>query len=206
VRAVREVSPDAVVCVSTSGRKVAGVAQRAACLDIDPPPDMASLTLGSIDFLREGVLNAPETVRALAERMAARGIRPELEIFDLGMARAAARLIAEGVVAAPAYANLLLGNAGSAGSGPADLAALLAHLPAGTVRCVAGIGGEQLRANLLGLLFADGVRVGLEDNLWLDARKTPATNPQLVARVVRLAAELELRPATIAEARAALGL
>ena len=206
VRAIRALSPDVVVCVSTSGRKVADVGRRTACLDIEPRPDMASLTLGSIDFLREGVLNAPDTVRQLAARMAERGVRPELEIFDLGMARTAARLVADGTVPAPAYANLLLGNAGSAGTEPAELAALLGRLPPTVVRSVAGIGAEQLRANLLGLLHADGVRVGLEDNLWLDARKTPATNAGLVERVVRLAGELGLRPATIAETRARLGL
>jgi 3-keto-5-aminohexanoate cleavage enzyme len=203
--AIREVSPDVLLCVSTSGRKVADLDRRAACLDADPPPDMASLTLGSLNFLREGVVNGPETIRGLAERMAARGIRPELEIFDVGMARTAARLIAEGVVPRPAYANILLGNAGTAGLAPADLAAILAHLPDDTVRCVAGIGGDQLRANLLGLVHCHGVRVGLEDNLYLDARKTPATNVRLVERIVRLAAELGLRPASAAETRATLG-
>lgn len=206
VRAIRAVSPDVIVCVSTSGRKVTDFDRRAACLDIDPAPDMASLTLGSLNFLREGVVNSPEMIRNLAERMAARGVRPELEVFDLGMARAAARLIAEGVVPRPAYANILLGNIGTASIAPGDLAAILSHLPEGTVRCVAGIGGDQLRANLLGLVHCHGVRVGLEDNLFLDAAKTPATNRQLVERVVRVGAELGLRPASIHEARAALAL
>lgn len=206
VRAIRRISPDVVVCVSTSGRKVTDLDRRAACLDLDPRPDMASLTLGSLNFLREGVVNSPDTIRGLAERMAALGVRPELEIFDVGMARAAARLLAEGVVPRPAYANILLGNAGTASTEPADLAAILSHLPGDTVRCIAGIGGEQLRANLLGLIHADGVRVGLEDNLHLDRDKTPATNAQLVERVVRVARELDLVPATIAETRALLGL
>jgi len=206
VRAIRELSPDVVVCVSTSGRKVTDLDRRAACLDIDPAPDMASLTLGSINFLREGVVNSPAMVRDLAVRMAERGVRPELEIFDIGMARAAARLIDEGVVPRPAYANILLGNIGTASLAPADLAAILAHLPADTVWSIAGIGGDQLRANLLGLIHGHGVRVGLEDNLFLDAARTPATNAGLVERVVRLAAELGLQPATPAEVRTALAL
>jgi uncharacterized protein (DUF849 family) len=206
VRAVRAVSEEVIVCVSTSGRKVADVERRTACLDIDPRPDMASLTLGSLNFLREGVVNSPQTVRALAERMRALGVRPELEIFDVGMARAAARLIDEGLVSRPAYANILLGNAGSASTAPADLAAILAHLPADLVRSIAGIGGEQLRANLLGMIHAHGVRVGLEDNLFLDARKTPASNAALVERVVRLGRELGLEPATPRAVRAALAL
>lgn len=206
VRAIREISSDVIVCVSTSGRLVTDLDRRAACLDIDPRPDMASLTLGSINFLREGVLNSPDMVRGLAERMAERGIAPELEIFDVGMARAAVRLIDEGVVRRPAYANILLGNVGTASTSPADLAAILSHLPPDLVRCIAGIGRDQLPANLLGLIHGHGVRVGLEDNLVLDARKTPADNPALVSRVVRMAMELDLRPATPREVRAALAL
>ena len=206
VRAIRAVSEEVVVCVSTSGRKVTDFDRRAACLDIDPAPDMASLTLGSLNFLREGVLNTPQMVRALAERMTERGVKPELEVFDVGMARAAARLVAEGVVARPAYANVLLGNIGTASTAAADVAAILAHLPAGAVRCFAGIGAEQARGNLLGLLYGHGVRVGLEDNLFLDAKKTPATNVQLAERAVRMARELGLVPASIRDVRAALAL
>ena len=206
VRGIRALSAEVIVCVSTSGRRVTDIDRRTACLDIDPRPDMASLTLGPVNFLREGVVNSPATVRELAERMRARGVLPELEIFDIGMARAAARLIAEGVVARPGYANILLGNVGTASLAPADLAAILAHLPEGIVRSVAGIGGDQLKANLLGLIHGDGVRVGLEDNLYLDAAKTPATNAQLVERVVRIARELGLRPATPGEVRRRLGI
>jgi len=205
VRAIRALSEEVILCVSTSGRKVTDLERRAACLDIDPAPDMASLTLGSINFLREGVVNSPAMVRALADRMAERGVRPELEIFDIGMARAGARLIAEGVVPRPAYANVLLGNIGTASLAAADVAAIQAHLPDDTIWSIAGIGGEQLRANLLGLIHGHGVRVGLEDNLYLDAARTPATNAALVERVVRMARELGLRPATAAEARTALG-
>ena len=206
MRAIREVSPDVIVCVSTSGRKVTDIDRRVACTEIDPAPDMGSLTLGSINFAREGVLNSPSTVRGLAERMLANGVRPDLEIFDIGMARAAARLIEEGAVPRPAYANILLGNLGTASISPADVAAIVSHLPPDTIRCFSGIGRDQLPANLLGLIHADGVRIGLEDNLYMDAKKTPATNAGLVARLVRMGHDLDLVPATIAEVRTALRL
>lgn len=206
LRAIRDVSPDVIVCVSTSGRKVTDVDRRVACTEVDPAPDMGSLTLGSINFAREGVLNSPSTVRGLAERMLARGVRPELEIFDIGMARAAARLIEEGLAPRPAYANILLGNLGTASISPADVAAIVSHLPADTVRCFSGIGRDQLPANLLGLIHANGVRIGLEDNLWMDAKKTPATNAGLVERLVRMGRDLGLVPASIADVRKVLGL
>jgi len=204
--AVRRAVPEVITCVSTSGRSVADVDKRAAGLHCEPPPDMATLMVGSINFLHDTSMNSLPTIAALAAAMQQRGIRPELEIFDVGMARTAARLAAAGSLASPLYANLFLGNAATAAADPLDLAALLHHLPAGTIWSAAGIGRDQLTANSLGILFGDGVRVGLEDNLYLDEHKTPATNPALVERVVRLGAVLGKRPATIAETRARLGL
>ena len=204
--AVRRAVPEVITCVSTSGRKVGDPERRMAVLDCEPPPDMASLTLGSVDFLRDAALNPLPFVAALADRLRARGIRPELEVFNEGMARTAARMAAEGALQTPLYANLFLGNVGTAAAEPLDLAVMLHHLPAGVIWCGAGIGRDQVTANTLGMLFGDGVRVGLEDNLYLDEHKAPATNPALVERVVRLGAVLGKRPATIAETRARLGL
>jgi len=205
-RAIRADCPDVVICASTSGRRVTDLKMRTACLDTDPRPDMASLTLGSINFLREGVLNSPDTVRALAERMDAKGVKPELEIFDLGMARTAARLIAEGLIARPAYANVLLGNVASAGSSLGDLGAIVAHLPSDLIWCVSGIGREQRRACTLGMLYGRGVRIGLEDNLYLDPQKTPATNAVLVGWAVEAGKLLGMTACSTSETRALLGL
>lgn len=204
--AVRRAAPGAVVCVSTSGRSVPEIEKRAAGLLCEPAPDMGTLMLGSINFLRDATMNPLPTITALAAAMRARGVRPELEIFDVGMARTAARLLADGTLEPPLYANLFLGNAATAAADPLDLAALLHHLPAGTIWSLGGIGRDQLAANTLGILFGDGVRVGLEDNLYLDDGKAPATNPALVERVVRLGGLLGRRPATIAETRERLGL
>lgn len=206
LRAIRRVSADVVICVSTSGRRVRDPERRTACLDCEPRPDMGSLTLGSVDFLRDATLNPPEVVRGIAEAMKERGIKPELEIFDLGMARTAARLISEGLVESPAYANILLGNIGSADASMEDLSAIVRHLPEGVTWCVGGIGKAQLPANTLGMLFGHGVRVGLEDNLYMDREKTPATNPALVERVVRIGRLHGKRPSTIEETRRKLGL
>jgi 3-keto-5-aminohexanoate cleavage enzyme len=201
--------PEVVLCVTTSGRKSSDFSSRSAVLDLDGSarPDMASLTLSSLNFVQSASINAPDTIRALAERMAARGIRPELEVFDLGMANFVRVLLKEGLVSAPLYVNVILGNIAGAQADPMQLAAILAALPVGCVVSVAGIGRSQLSANSLGLLFADGVRVGLEDNLWFDAaRETPATNSELVARVLRLADEFERPLASRYEVRELLGL
>ncbi len=200
---------DAVLCVTTSGRQVSDAAARARVLDLDGAarPDMASLTLSSLNFADAASLNAPATIRALAARMQQRGIRPELEVFDLGMANFARVLLREGLVTAPLYVNVLLGNVAGAQADVLQLAAILAALPPDCIVSVAGLGRYQLRANGLGLVMADGVRVGLEDNLWFDqARTVAASNAMLVARIVRLAQEFERPLATRGALRARLGL
>jgi uncharacterized protein (DUF849 family) len=200
---------DLVVCVTTSGRLDSGFAARSRVLDLDgaAKPDMASLTLSSLNFVQGASVNEPATIRKLAERMRERGIKPELEVFDSGMANVARVLVQEGLVAGTPYVNVLLGNIAGAQTDLIQVAAILAALPTGSVVALAGLGKFQLEANGLGLLVADGVRVGLEDNIWLDGERTvPASNAALVERVIRQAALLERRPMTPAELRRTLGL
>lgn len=190
---------DLVVCVTTSGREDPSYAARARVLDLDGAmkPDMASLTLSSLNFSRAASVNEPETVLALARRMQEVGIRPELEIFDLGMANYARVLVEKGLVTGPVYANVLLGNIASAQTSLAHLNALISGLPSDWVLSAAGLGRCQMSANLLGLLYFNGARIGLEDNIWLDnSRSTLATNPALVQRLLGWCRELgrELMP------------
>lgn len=201
---------DVILCVTTSGRLDNSFEARSRVLDLDGAmkPDMASLTLSSLNFSQQASVNSPETIRKLAQRMLERNIRPEIEIFDLGMANFLGVLMKEGLVTAPCYINLLLGNVAGAQVRELDLAALRMSLAVrDCVISVAGIGREQLRANLLGLMFADGVRVGLEDNLWFDrARNKAASNTALIDRVLRLATELERPLMTRTALRTRLGL
>ncbi len=106
--AVRRAAPEVIICVSTSGRSVSEIEKRAAGLLCEPAPDMGTLMLGSINFRRDASMNPWPTITALAAVMRAHGIRPELEVFDVGMARTAARLVADGILQAPLYANLFL--------------------------------------------------------------------------------------------------
>ncbi len=205
-KSIRSVSRDVVICASTSGRIYQQLEQRVACLDTDPRPDMASLTMGSVNFATEAVRNEPQAISALAQSMHRSGIRPEIEIFDIGMARTASRLMEKGLLHPPMYANIILGNIATADVSLLDLAAILQHLPREVVWCVGGIGKSQLKANMLGMLFGNGVRVGLEDNLYLDDEKTPATNAALVERVVQLGRLLGKTPCSISETREWLGL
>lgn len=206
---IRERRPDAIICVSLSGRHFPDFEDRSDPLRLsgDLKPDMASLTLSSLNFARQASVNEPDVVRRLAETMADAGIRPELEVFDLGMVNYARYLIDRGVIKPPFYFNFLLGNVSSCQVDPLHLGALAAALPDRAFWACGGIGAGQLAANTLGILHGNGVRVGLEDYLWMDgARSRPATNVDMVRRVRDLATMLERAFAPAPVVRRALGL
>ena len=139
--------------------------------------------------------------------MAERGIVPELEVFELGMVDYAKYLIDRNVLRPPFVFNLLLGSLGTLAATPLNLALLVEALPTESVWAGAGIGRFQFPVNALAVAMGGHVRVGLEDNLWLDADKTrPATNVELVRRVVRVTEAVEREIATPDVARQLLGL
>lgn len=190
VSAVRSRSPDAIVCVSTSGRTFKTFEERSQvlALDDDLRPDMASLTLGSMNFPREVSVNEPEMIRRLAETMQERGIVPELEIFDLGMLDYARHLIERGVLRPPYYFNLILGSLGTLAASPLNLATLADRMPPGSAWAGGGIGRYQRLVTAMAVTMGGHVRIGLEDNLWLDdERGRLATNEQLVGWIAGVA-------------------
>jgi len=199
-----------VLCASTSGRHGQSLEQRAAVLDLPVAvrPEMASLTLGSVNFPNGVSVNEPETVRYLACRMKQKGIKPELELFDVSMIEFAHVLISEGLLLPPFYFNLILGNISGLQATAEQLGVAMGCLPAQSIISVGGIGRSQRDANALGIAAADCVRVGLEDNLWAswEPIKKPATNSLLVNRTVRMARTLGRAIADPISVRKQLGL
>lgn len=206
---VRQACPDAILCVSTSGRNFKTFEQRSEVLDIDGParPEMASLTLGSLNFPKQASVNDPDMISRLATRMRERGIVPELEVFDLGMLDYGKFLIDRKILSGPHYVNLLLGSLGTLSATPLHLALLVSALPAGTTWAAAGIGRFQFAMNSLAIVTGGHVRVGLEDNLFLDeAKQRPARNADLIHRLANLAHAVERPIASPAQARQMIGL
>ncbi len=209
VAQVRQRVPDAIIVTTTSGRRAPEVEQRAASLMLEgeQKPDMASLTLASLNFSAEASISAPSTVLRLASIMKEREIRPELEVFDLGMVNFAKVLIDKDLIKPPFYFNILLGNVASAQASLLHLGTLVADLPPHSIWSVAGIGRHQAFANALGVVVGHGVRTGLEDNIWFDDERTVlATNLQLVQRVAAQAAALGRPLASASQVRSRLGL
>lgn len=190
ISGLRRHCPELVICASTSGREAASLEQRSAVIELRP--DMCSLTLSSLNFPQGASVNAPETIQALANKMRAHGVRPELECFDLGMLNYGKYLLSKGIIEGPCYWNLIFGNIAGAQASLSDIAAMAQQVPAGSVVALGGIGRFQLRVNSIAIAAGLGVRVGLEDNLWLDSRRTRlATNLELLERVHRLREEHE---------------
>jgi uncharacterized protein (DUF849 family) len=206
---VRSKCPDAIICVSTSGRVFRSFEQRSEVLNLDGnvKPDMASLTLGSLNFPKQASVNEPHMIQALAEKMNKQGIVPELEVFDMGMLDYAKYLISRNLLHEPFYFNLLLGSLGTLSATPFHLSTLITSLPPNAVWAAAGIGKYQFYVNSMAITMGGHVRVGLEDNLYMDAEKEkPATNLMLVERLVRLAGSVEREVCKPYEARNIIGL
>ncbi len=209
VTGVRAQHPQLTVCLSTSGRDFPEFAQRSECLELtgDLKPDMGSLTLSSLNFNAQASMNAPDMIKALAQKMQDLGIKPELEVFDLGMINYAHYLISKGLITPPYYFNLILGNIACAQANLLSLGLMIKELPADSSWSVGGIGGTQLRMNAIGIVDGGGVRVGLEDNIhWDTGRTRLASNRELVERIVGIATAMGRRPYNHVEARDVLGL
>jgi 3-keto-5-aminohexanoate cleavage enzyme len=209
IAGIRRERPQLIISATTRGRRYGEFDQRAAVLDLagDLKPDLASLTTGSLNFPDGPSVNAPDVIVRLAERMRERGIKPELEILELGMINTAKLLIKRGLVDPPYYFNILLGSMYTAPATVLNLCAAVADLPRLSVWSSTGLGVFQLKINTAGLLMGGHVRVGVEDNVYYDhARTKLATNVEQVERMCRIAGELQRSIATAEEARTMMGL
>lgn len=209
IAGIREVRTDIALGVTTSGRTDPSLGPRSEVLELagDLRPDMASLTPSSLNFPRSASMNAPDVVRGLAERMRDAGIKPELEIFDLGMARYVGYLVERGVLEEPLYAHVFFGNVASAHAELMDMAALVAALPPGTLIGFGGIGRAQTAVAATAVALGFGVRIGIEDNIFEDAGRTRlATNRGLVERVHTFAQMYERTMMSGDELRARLSI
>jgi 3-keto-5-aminohexanoate cleavage enzyme len=168
---------------------------------------MASLTLGSLNFLSGASINSLETIQHLALCMKENGIFPELEIFDSGMISLAKYLQKHGLLPEKNYFNILLGNLNTAQATLADLVHLYSALPENSLWAGTGLGAFQFPMNVASITAGGHVRVGLEDSLYMDANKEIfATNLNLVKRVKHISEQLGRRIATPKETRALLGM
>jgi 3-keto-5-aminohexanoate cleavage enzyme len=185
IEQIKVYAPELVICLSLSGRNFNVFEKRSEAIEL--MPDMASLTLSSLNFAKQASVNDPDMITALLNKMQQFGVHPELEIFDLGMINYADYLIEKNLITSPLYYNIIFGNVAGMQANATSIAAVLSMLPRGAYWALGGIGQQQMIANTMAIALGGGVRIGLEDNLYFDHKKTLATNIQLIKRVKEIA-------------------
>ncbi|SRR5260221_811302 len=210
IEGIRNENDKLIISATTSGRLWNEFEKRSEVLDLekDLRPDLASLTIGSMNFISIESVNTPQMIEQLAIKMKEKGIKPELEIFELGMIHKAKYLINKGIIDNEApYFNLLFGSLGTTPFDPVSFGAFNALLPENAIWSTAGVGAFQLDANVASLAFGGHVRVGLEDNIYFDREKKElASNQKLVERIANIIKAMGLEIATPEEAREILQL
>lgn len=198
--------PGMIIQFSTGGRSGSGAA-RGGMLPLSP--DMASLSVGSNNFPTRVYENTPELIKWLAAEMLNYNIKPEIEAFDLSHIFQAARLEAEGQLAAPAYVQFVMGvkNAMPADRDVFDFyVRTMQRLMPDSEWCAAGVGRHQLEVNEWAAAAGGHVRTGLEDNIRWDRTSLAPSNAALVTRAAEVIAKAGRQVATVAEARGMLRL
>ncbi len=168
-------------------------------------PPICSLDCGSMNFGDQVFMNSVAHVRSMAKRIQELGVKPELEVFDLGHVRLANLLYKEELITAPALYQVCLGVPWGAGADTRSMQAMVDTLPPNVIWSGFGIGRMQMPMVAQAVLLGGNVRVGLEDNLLL-GKGHLATNAELVTRAVEIIESLGARVISASAARERLQL
>jgi len=197
---------DLVLCLTTSGIPGRNLNIEERLTPLELKPELASFDAGSINLSGSAFINTPEFLQAAAMRMKEVGVKPELEIFDVGMMVTCVRMRKEGSLADPLHFQFVLGTPWGIPATPKSLLHLLDYLPERSTWSVIGIGKAHLPISMMGLILDGHIRVGMEDNIYYRRGELSKTNAQLVERIVRIAKEYGREVATPKETRKILGL
>lgn len=188
------------------GSDLAGARERLVHVE-ELRPDICSLDCGSMNFDDDSTVfvNTPRVLRVMAGRIRELGVRPELEVFELGHIEMAKRLIAGGLIDVPAMFQLCHGIPGGAPATTSAVGAMLEALPDASIWSAFAISRMEMPFVAQAMLLGGNLRVGLEDNLYLE-RGVLASNAALVTRARGIVEALGGRLASPAAARDRLGL
>lgn len=203
--AIYAVCPDVIIQPSTGG--AVGMSNEERLAPTELKPEMATLDCGTCNFGGDEIfVNTENMIKAFAERMNENGIKPEIEVFDKGMIDMAIRLEKKGFIHEPMHFDFVMGVNGGISGEPRDLLFMVESIPAGSTWTVSGVGRFEYPMVTMGILMGGHVRVGFEDNVFLEKGVLAKSNGEMVEKVVRIAKELGREIATPKEAREILGL
>lgn len=207
---------DAIVQLTTGGSPRLPVDERLNTVFL--APEMCSLNMGLLNFFIRGeqvfFANHRSDIERFALEIRARGVKPEFEVYSAAMLEEAAHLLDLGIFEPPYAVNFVLQTPTQGGTRATprnllDMWGRLAELPVDPADLrvtVSAMGSTQLPITTMACAMGLNIRVGMEDNVVYRRGRPVRDNAELVARAVRIAAELERRPATPAEARERLGV
>lgn len=205
VHILKEEGCDALLCLTTSGELGVSDERRMEHI-IELKPELATFDAASINLANGAIfMNKADFLMELGAAMIENGVKPEVEIMDLGFLAAADYYQAKGVLKAPIHYQFVLGFFSGAPATPENLALLKAKLPANATWSALGIGSAHMPILYAAISMGGHVRVGLEDNLYY-SRGVLATNTMLVERAARVITEFGNEVATPDDAREILGL
>jgi len=195
---------NAIVQVSTGG--AVGMSAEERLQPVYLNPEMATLSTGSVNFGDDVFLNPPAYLEEFARAMQEYGVKPEVEVFDVGMINNALQLVKKGLLAEPLHFDFVMGVPGGIPGTFKNLLHLTESIPAGSTWTVAGMGRFELPLGTAAIIMGGHVRVGFEDNIYYEKGVLAKSNAQLVERIVRVAEIHSRAVATPDEARKILGL
>jgi uncharacterized protein (DUF849 family) len=192
---------------SGEGTDMVGAAERLRHVE-QLLPEICTIDCGTMNFAAGGdyvMTNTPAMIRAMARKVQSWGVRPELEVFDTGHLVMVKELIAEGLIDDPPLIQLCMGIPYGAPDDLDTLMSMVNRLPERAIFSTFSIGRMQLAYVALAVIVGGNVRVGLEDNLYLE-RGHLATNAELVARAVTILEAMNVRVLGPDEVRSRLRL
>lgn len=203
--AIIKVCPDAIIQPSTGGAVGMTDLERLQSTDLQPTPEFATLDCGTCNFGGDEIfVNSDNTIKNFAKIMKERGIKPELEVFDKGMIDIALRMDAKGLLVHPLHFDFVLGVQISATV--RDLVFMAGSIPQGSTWTATGVGRSAWTIAAATIAMGGHVRIGFEDNLYLEKGVLAKSNGEMVEKVKAIAKLLGREIASPAEARAILGL
>ena len=234
VEKIRGENSKVIICITTGGGAGMSVEQRVSVVP-EFKPELASMNTGSMNWGMFPLLNKYKefqfpwetqylnatkdfvfqntfaSMEKMCKIMDANGTKPELEAYDVGHLHNIAYMLQAGIVKPPITMQFVTGILGGIGSNPYDIIGM--HQTADRLFgpgkynwSVIGAGKAEFPDATLSLILGGHVRVGMEDNLYLGKGRLAKSNAELVAKMARIMGELDLEPATPAEAREMLAL
>lgn len=205
--AILKECPNVILIPSTGGAVGMTPDERLDSTNTNPIPEMATLDCGTCNFGDDIFDNSMPTMRAFGKRMLEKGIKPEYECFEMGHLDTILTMARKGEVpGAPMQFNFVLGVPGCTPATVDNLCWLVNKIPAGSTWTATGIGRHAFTLAAPAIVMGGNVRVGFEDNLYIERGVLAKSNGELVDKVVRMAKLLGRPVATSDEAREILNL